>query len=532
VSLRSRFLVAAAVLLVALAVTGTFIVVNQRRVLIEQVDAELRASQGPITRLAFFPGRDRFPDGPRGSATPTPSSTPPSIPGETSSPPSTSFTLTPSDGSIPSAPPPGTFPGRPDNGGPGAGPGGDANAQTGALSNLWVGEVLPDGTIRRWVVPGLGPSTEPTIDVVVVREASVSRVTFQAGSTDGSQQYRLLAQPIGSSGRIAVTGLTLAKADQATHELVVTLALVYAGVVALMALLGFWVWRLGLTPINKMTEAADAIREGERDRRIEQYPPKTEAGRMASALNTMLDERQAVEDGLRRFVGDASHELRTPLTSIHGYVDLYQRGGLPDREALDDAMRRISHESTRMIGLVDDLLLLARLDQSRPLEERVVDAAEVLRDAASDAAVVAPGRTITVHTEDPLVLRGDEYGVRQVVAALVTNAIVHTPGEASIELRGSHAPDGSTVLEVADDGPGMPPEVADHAFERFFRGDPSRSRHRGGSGLGLAIVQSVVTHHGGRVHLETAAGAGTTVRLTFPPVVEPPDAELPAYPIA
>ena len=532
-SLRTRFLVAAAVLLVALAATGTFIVVNQRRVLIDQVDAELRASQGPVTRLAFLSGRDRFGDPARagGGGAPAPPGNDPA-PATGGVPPSTTFPLNPPEGATGSPASGGTVPSRPDFGN---GPSGsDANSQTGALSSIWVGEILADGTIRRWVVPGLGPSTEPAIDIVVIREAAVTRVTVPAVSTDGTQQYRLLAQPIGTTGRIAVTGLSLAKADQATHELVVTLALVYAGVIALMGLLGFWVWRLGLTPINTITEAADAIREGERDRRVTQYPPKTEAGRMASALNTMLDERQDVEDGLRRFVGDASHELRTPLTSIHGYVDLYQRGGFPDQASLDDAMRRIQHESTRMIGLVDDLLLLARLDQARPLAQDLVDAAEVLRDAMSDAAAVAPTRSITVETEDPLTLRGDEHRVRQVVAAVVTNALVHTPASASVVLRGRHDTDGRVVLEIADDGPGMDPEVAGHAFERFYRGDPSRSRHRGGAGLGLAIVESVVSHHGGQVHLLTAPGAGTTVQLLFPAPVPAPIAapELPAYPIS
>jgi two-component system OmpR family sensor kinase len=248
----------------------------------------------------------------------------------------------------------------------------------------------------------------------------------------------------------------------------------------------------------------------------------TEAGELGNALNMMLtrieeafDERSASEARLRQFIADASHELRTPVATIRGYAELYRRGGLEEREALRQAMRRTEAETLRMGSLIDDLLLLARLDQGRPLGQAPVDLGVLAVDAAADARARAPERRVTASVSEGVLVNGDEHRLRQLVANLVGNALVHTPPTAPIEAR-VRTDNGSAVLEVHDDGPGMSPDVAARAFERFYRADPSRSRHHGGSGLGLAIVRAIVDAHGGTVTLDTSLGKGTTVRVELP----------------
>jgi two-component system OmpR family sensor kinase len=223
---------------------------------------------------------------------------------------------------------------------------------------------------------------------------------------------------------------------------------------------------------------------------------------------------------MRQFVADASHELRTPLTSIRGFADLYQQGALHDPAGVDRAMSRIGGEASRMGLLVDDLLLLAQLDQQRPLAARPVDLLELVTDAVHDAQATHPGRRVTVEVNagaDPPVITGDEARLRQVVANLMGNALRHTPAEAAVCVRLRTEPDPpAAVLEVADQGPGMSPEAASRVFERFFRTDDARSRDDGGTGLGLAIVASIVHAHSGQVELDTAPGQGATFRVRLP----------------
>jgi len=255
---------------------------------------------------------------------------------------------------------------------------------------------------------------------------------------------------------------------------------------------------------------------------VEDANPATEVGRLGASLNAMLSqieiafkERQASENRLRRFVADASHELRTPVTTIRGYAELYRHGGLATPVDLDQAMRRTEQESVRMASLVDDLLLLTRLDEGRPLARDVVDLGVLGVDAAADARAVAPDREITAEVAADVTVEGDEDRLRQVVGNLVGNALVHTPAGTPVAVR-VHNGGGRAVVEVHDDGPGMTPDVAARAFERFSRADASRSRHAGGAGLGLAIVRAIVVAHGGAVALESAPDAGTTVRVDLP----------------
>jgi two-component system OmpR family sensor kinase len=218
---------------------------------------------------------------------------------------------------------------------------------------------------------------------------------------------------------------------------------------------------------------------------------------------------------LRQFVADASHELRTPVTTIRGYAELYRGGGLSDPDELTLAMRRTEQESIRMGSLVEDLLLLARLDQKPSLQAGAVDLGVLAVDAVSDARAVDPERPITASVAEGVAVDGDEGRLRQVVANLVGNALVHTPPGTPVRVRVDRD-EGDARLEVHDDGPGMPETVSQRAFERFYRADPARSRHAGGSGLGLSIVKAIVEAHHGEVAIASAPGAGTTVRVVLP----------------
>jgi two-component system OmpR family sensor kinase len=227
---------------------------------------------------------------------------------------------------------------------------------------------------------------------------------------------------------------------------------------------------------------------------------------------------------MRRFVADASHELRTPLTSIRGFAELYRQGAVPDTEAIRRAMRRIEDEAARMGLLVEDLLMLARLDEQRPLEHTPVDVLAIATDAVHDARAMSSDHQIELevlsHSAAPVVL-GDDARLRQVVSNLVSNALIHTPPGTDVTVRvGTTDDEGGrwVVLEVADSGPGLAVADAERVFERFYRADPSRTRASGGSGLGLSIVAALVAAHNGTVTVDTAPGTGTTFRVRLPHV--------------
>jgi two-component system OmpR family sensor kinase len=224
---------------------------------------------------------------------------------------------------------------------------------------------------------------------------------------------------------------------------------------------------------------------------------------------------------MRQFVADASHELRTPLTSIRGFAELFRQGAASNPDELQRVMRRIEDEGARMGVLVDDLLLLARLDQHRPLERQPVDVGQLASDAVEDVCMVAPGRPIdlVVADDQPPVVIGDEMRLRQVLGNLLGNALTHTPDGTPIHVRVGTRVDEIgrwAVLSVADEGPGLPAEHAERVFERFYRVDAARTRSEGGSGLGLSIVAGLTEAHGGRVELVTGAGEGATFRVVLP----------------
>jgi len=271
-----------------------------------------------------------------------------------------------------------------------------------------------------------------------------------------------------------------------------------------------------------MGDTAGAIAAGDLTRRVKPAESRTEIGRLGLALNSMLaqieaafEERRASEDRLRRFVADASHELRTPLTSIRGYSELFRRGAGARPEDLAKSMRRIEAEASRMGVLVDDLLLLARLDQGRPLEREPVDVAKVATDAVDGARAIDPSRPIDLQVNGVASVIGDEGRLRQVIDNLLDNARVHTPPGTPVGVRVSSQAD-EVLLSVTDNGPGLPPEAADRVFERFYRGDPARSRETGGAGLGLSIVSAIVEAHGGTVTVSSPDGTGATFEVRLP----------------
>jgi len=227
------------------------------------------------------------------------------------------------------------------------------------------------------------------------------------------------------------------------------------------------------------------------------------------------DARAAGERRLRRFVADAAHELRTPLTSLRGYAELYRQGALKDDTAVTNAMGRIESEGARMARLVDDLLLLARLDQDRGLERTPVDLGEIVRDAVEDFRVVAPDRTATLAVEPGAMVSGDRMRLRQIVDNLLSNVRTHTPAGTPVNVSVARTPSG-VVLRVVDSGPGIDTEDQERIFERFWRADPARTRSRGGSGLGLAIVSSLVDAHDGAIALESEPGKGAAFTVTLP----------------
>jgi two-component system, OmpR family, sensor kinase len=386
-----------------------------------------------------------------------------------------------------------------------------------AFSEIYVAVVAADGTRDVLASPQqVSEGAEPA-KVPPASHDPRTLDTKTVGSTSGSGEWRAatLGPGPGQSSTVLIA-IPLDRVNETIRRLRLTLLAAGGAVALVLTLAGWWVVRLGLRPIADVAEVADAITRGERHRRVSAGAPGTEVAHLARAFNVMLDERAASEARLRQFVGDASHELRTPVTAIRGFTDLYRQGVLDD-QGLADAMRRIGQETARMGALIDDLLLLARLDEGRPLDRVPVDLSGMLADAVLDAGATHPSRAVRCETVEPLFVIGDGARLHQVIANLVTNALVHT--DSDVVLRGRHADqgaDGMCVIEISDSGQGMDAASAAHAFDRFWRGDSGRGRHGAGAGLGLSIVRSIIDAHGGRVALESAPGRGTTVRIVLP----------------
>jgi two-component system OmpR family sensor kinase len=350
----------------------------------------------------------------------------------------------------------------------------------------------------------------------------------------GGVPWRVMSMR-GPTGRLVTVAYDLSGVEQTVRALVLLQFGIGAAVLLVLGLVGSWAVHRSLRPLTEVEHTAAAIAAGELDRRVPERDPRTEVGRLSQALNGMLAQIQRAfassessaekartsEERMRRFITDASHELRTPLTTIRGFAELYRQGAARDMEMV---MARIESESRRMGILVDDLLLLARLDAHRPIERTRVDLLALATDAVHDAQAVAPKRNISMEVLDgpgtPEVL-GDEARLRQVIGNLVTNALQHTPDSADITVRvGTDVDD--AILEVVDEGPGMSQQDALRIFERFYRTDSSRARISGGSGLGLSIVDSLVNAHGGIVTVTTAPGQGCRFYVSLPRIADVP----------
>ncbi|MFY1633881.1 sensor histidine kinase [Solwaraspora sp. WMMB335] len=385
---------------------------------------------------------------------------------------------------------------------------------------------------------------------------------FTAIASDGAPRWRMLYASL-PTGQVIAVGQSLTDADLAVSRLVWIDILVGCGVVVLLALAGAAIVRSNLKPLVEIEQTASAIAAGDLSRRVPDPEPgvrvpQTELGRLSRTLNAMLTQIEAAftaraasewaarmaesaareaataaqrseararrsEERMRQFVADASHELRTPLTTIRGFAELYRQGAAAaSPEEAARLVRRIEDEASRMGLLVEDLLLLARLDRERPLELAPVELPVLVSDAVQAARAVDPRRRIELDIgpgAGTLVVLGDDARLRQVIGNLMANAVNHTPADAAVTLRLRADEPGYAVIEVADDGPGLTGEQAERVFERFYRVDASRTRtaeRPAGTGLGLAIVAALVAAHQGSVEVDSRPGDGATFRVRLP----------------
>jgi two-component system OmpR family sensor kinase len=393
------------------------------------------------------------------------------------------------------------------------------------------GTIVSGGSIPRF--PGGERAPPPVLPAHITLRApngrgeSVAYFTVKSTTGDGRYRVRASIEPQ-AKNYVLIVAQPLSDVDSTLHRLLFVALLVTALVLVGVALLGLWVVRLGLRPLEAIATTASEIAAGDLSQRVEREDDHTEVGRLGLALNAMLGQIEAAatareasmraleasERKLRRFVADASHELRTPLAAVRAYAELFTRGAADRPDDLKRSMSGISRESERMTVLVDDLLLLARLDEGRPLAIEPVQLHDVVAEAVETAHMVDPDRAVDIDVE-PVTVLGDRDRLRQIVDNLLANVRAHTPPGAPAHLR-LHPVDGMARLEVADTGPGMDPEQCEHVFERFYRADQSRSRASGGAGLGLSIVAAVTDAHGGRASAVSVPGEGATFRIEIP----------------
>ncbi len=389
--------------------------------------------------------------------------------------------------------------------------------------------ILADGTVIQALrfdyvqsVPSPPALVPHATSLQAAQTAGTDGLAFEAQAGDGSRDYRVLATGLNQGNGLLVVAIPMDEVDDTLQQLVLIEVVTTAVVGVVLVVVAFLLVRAGLRPLARMAATASAVADGDMSLRVEPGSGHTEVGRLGAAINTMLArleeafaQQRASEDRLRRFIADASHELRTPLTSIRGYAELFRWGADERPEDLALTMRRIEEEGARMGVLVEDLLLLARLDQPRQLELDDIDMAEIARAAVDAARAVAPDRPISYGGPSIAPMRGDAVRLRQVVDNLLRNAREHTPAGTAVHV--SLVVEGQElVLMVEDEGEGVPDEAMAHLFEPFFRADPGRARERGGAGLGLAIVARIVSAHGGRATCERREPHGARFRIALP----------------
>ena len=416
--------------------------------------------------------------------------------------------------------------------------------------------ILPPGYFQAATTPnGVGADmkfgrqyTLADLPQLVTGRDAVNKVDgrpFTAVSVNGRYRWRVLVTVLPNQ-EVLHLGANLSTVDSAVSRLIFAELLAGGGVLILLVILGAAMVRASLGPLRDIERTAAAIAGGDLTRRVPDYEPgdeepRTEVGRLSRALNTMLGYIETAfiaraqsehaarsseararlsEERMRRFVADASHELRTPLTSIRGFAELYRQVAVREPEQAEKLVRRIEDEAARMGLLVEDLLLLARLDQERPLVPVELELRVIANDAVIAAQAVAPDRRIELEIPEgtgPVEVLADESRLRQVVGNLMTNALTHTPAGTPVWLR-LRREESQAIIEVIDNGPGLTPEQAEHVFERFYRADAARTRRAGGtgSGLGLAIVAALVAAHDGTVEVDSEAGQGAIFRVRLP----------------
>lgn len=382
-----------------------------------------------------------------------------------------------------------------------------------SISDLYVALLTSDNDVRPTIEGQLlndVPDLESLIDNLPV-EPTLTTVD----GVDGDAVFRVLFLPGTQTALSAIVAVPLDGVEDTIRQLTYTFIGVGGLVLLTLILIAYWVNRFGLRPIAAMTDVAEAISSGDRDRRADVDSDSTEAGRLGAAFNVMLDERDGTELRLRQFVSNASHELRTPLTSIRGYLDLYAAGGFRGPGELDDAIRRLQIEAARMNLLVEDLLVLAKFDEEQPLDITTVRIDDMVRDVVALALAAHPDRQISIEPLEPIEVDADRLRLHQALAAIVDNAIGYTPDGSLIRL-GAVSANGHVELSVIDAGPGLTDDEAATVFDRFSRGDRSRARTTGGSGLGLSITRAIVDAHGGDITVTATPGAGATFTIVLP----------------
>lgn len=452
-SLRLRLALASLVMLVTLGGLGIFLLSSVSHSEVSQVDQELRSSF-PVTRSL------------RGSQ-------PPPAPPRTSTP---------------------------------------SQFSASTVSAFYIAYVT-SGSRTVFSTPLGANGVSPALPRIVSTSSNPTIVTI--GSTKGSLTWRaMLLRRQGEAGALLVA-VPLDRVAQTLTSLRWTLLIAGLIVLAVIAAVGMWITRLGLRPISEVTEVASAIASGDRSRRMRDMKAGTEAASLATAFNAMRDEQLALESRLRQFVADASHELRSPVAAILGITELWRRGELRGQTSSEEAMRRIGQAGDQMGRLIDELLVLARLDEGQGVLPAEVNVTLLVRETIEPAISIDPSRRVIVDLQSDVISVADDAALRRVVSNLVTNVVRHTPSTSTLTVRLS-ANDETVYISVSDEGPGMTSEQVTKAFDRFWQA--SASRTRAGVGLGLAIVRGIVHAHGGTVTLESSPQTGTLVTIQLPRV--------------
>jgi two-component system, OmpR family, sensor kinase len=368
---------------------------------------------------------------------------------------------------------------------------------------------------------GFTDDPDPLPNIEAFAELVAKSEISDIAAEDGSLNYRAFAW-VTDTDEIGIWAVPLGEIDRAVSDLIRTFIITAIVVAILGAIATWWAVRRELKPVDQMIDTATAIAGGDLTLRVEVADSSVELARLGSALNEMLVQ---IEDAINQehhakarltdFVADASHELRTPIAAILGYSELYRQGALADGKDIDNAMRRIGSETSRMERLVADLLLLARLDRVYAMEPASVNMTDVVRDAATNSEAIDPEHPITINGEGSVRVMGDEQRLTQVVANLLANARAHTPAGTAVAIS-LHEENDNAIIDVVDDGPGLPEDDSEKLFERFYRIDSSRSRETGGAGLGLAIVAAIVSAHNGTIEAGNQEGHGARVTISLP----------------